>query len=73
MCHMSNVFFLFSFILDKEVKLVVGGSVINGATLSSLCINNSNVLKRTIHLNEDRLIHVLSAWRKRYILTDIRI
>ena len=31
-CHMSNV----TFFLDKVLKLGVGGSVINGATPSSL-------------------------------------
>ena len=41
-CHMARVlchnFFLFKFFLEKEVKLVGGGSVINGATPSSLLI-----------------------------------
>ena len=39
-CQVSHVFFLSSFFLNiffyKVVKLVGGGSVINGATLSSL-------------------------------------
>ena len=35
-CHMSN-FFLFYFFLDKVVKLVWGGSVINRPTPSSFC------------------------------------
>ena len=33
MCHMSHVFFKFSF--DQVVNLFVGGSVLNMATLSS--------------------------------------
>ena len=35
-CHMSRVtFFLLFFFLDNVVELICGGSVINGATLSS--------------------------------------
>ena len=42
-CHMSSVtchylFIYYLFFLEKEVKLVGGGSVINGATPSSLMI-----------------------------------
>ena len=39
MCHVSRVtcfFFFFVFFLDKVVELIGGGSVINGATPSSL-------------------------------------
>ena len=36
-CHMSHAL-LFIYLLDKVVKLVGGGSVIKGATLSSLFI-----------------------------------
>ena len=39
-CHISKKIFNFSFFCfpDQVVKLVVGGSVINGATLSSLLL-----------------------------------
>ena len=41
MCHMSLFSFLFS--LDKVVKLVRGGSVINGATQTSFVNIATNI------------------------------
>ena len=39
-CHLWRVTYLFFFLSDKVVKLVGGGSVINGATLSSFTLGN---------------------------------
>ena len=44
MCHMSHVNFFLIFFQDIVVKLVGGGSVINGATPSSLLLYLSLVL-----------------------------
>ena len=61
-CHMSCVtchFFCF-FLFDKVVKLVVGGSVINGATPSSfnegrVLVNNVWGLKRVPRDNRNKI------------------
>ena len=55
--HMSQFFFLFS---DKVVKLIGGGSVINGPTLSSLFTSglNSAVQYSARHCSELQAEHI---------------
>ena len=58
-CHMSRVTFFFLFFSDQLVKLIGGGSVINGATPSSFVRKKKNIWSIIFEYLFEPKIHTL--------------